>query len=52
MDRLALIRARHEEAGGGNGDFEWLIAEVEKLRKQVRRIIHEIGIIVDKTEVP
>ena len=31
-DRLALIRARHAEAGGGDADKCWLIAEVERLR--------------------
>lgn len=30
-DRLALIKARHIEAGGGNGDLAWLLAEVERL---------------------
>ena len=31
-DRLALIKARHAEAGGGNGDLAWLVAEMERLR--------------------
>jgi hypothetical protein len=31
-DRLALIRSRHAEAGGGDADKAWLIAEVERLR--------------------
>ena len=31
-DRLALIKARHAEAGGGDGDLAWLVAEVERLR--------------------
>ena len=35
-DRLALIKARHAEAGGGNGDLEWLVAEVERLRVRLR----------------
>jgi hypothetical protein len=32
LDRLALIRSRHAEAGGGDADKEWLMAEVERLR--------------------
>lgn len=32
-DRLALIKA---EAGGGDGDKAWLIAEVERLRGELR----------------
>ena len=43
-DRLALIRARHAEAGGGDGDVTWLIAEVEKLRGVIRNHLspHEV----------
>ena len=32
-DRLALIRARHAEAGGGDADKAWLLDEVERQRK-------------------
>ena len=32
-DRLALIKARHAEAGGGDAEKAWLVAEVERLRE-------------------
>ena len=32
MNRLELIKARHAEAGGGDADKAWLIAEVERLQ--------------------
>ena len=38
-DRLALIKARHAEAGGGDGDKCWLIAEVERLRAALTKIL-------------
>ncbi len=31
-DRLSLIKRRHEEAGRGDADKQWLIEEVERLR--------------------
>lgn len=34
-DRLTLIEARHAEAGGGDGDKGWLIAEVRRLRARI-----------------
>lgn len=40
-DRLALIKARHAEAGGGNGDLLWLIAEVERQRRHREWAIKE-----------
>jgi hypothetical protein len=36
-DRLALIRSRHAEAGGGDADKAWLIAEVERLDGAIRQ---------------
>ena len=40
-DRLALIKARHAEAGGGDGDKAWLIAEVERLITELGTIREE-----------
>lgn len=41
-DRLALIRARHEEAGGGDEDKTWLLVEVERLRKELRGAVSHV----------
>jgi hypothetical protein len=46
-DRLALIRSRHAEAGGGDADKTWLLAEVERLREVIRRHLssHEMDTV-------
>ncbi len=38
-DRLALIKRRHEEAGRGDADKQWLIEEVERLRIERRGVV-------------
>ena len=52
-DRLALIKARHAEAGGGDGDLAWLVAEVERLRADIQTALihHDKGDIEDVASV-
>jgi len=42
-DRLTLIRARHAEAGGGDADKEWLLAEVEKLQGATEHLLYQFS---------
>jgi len=51
MDRLALIRARHEEAGGGDEDKAWLLAEVERLRNEYKSLVYKLAdVLMPKEE--
>jgi hypothetical protein len=36
-DRLSLIESRWREAGSGDGDMAWLLAEVKRLRAAIRK---------------
>lgn len=46
-DRLALIKARHAEAGAGDADKTWLIEEVERLREVPGQIASSGGACSD-----
>ena len=37
-DRLTLIERRHEEAGRGDADKDWLIEQVKRLRSELSAV--------------